>query len=58
MFDSSGRIIWSASDRMLPSIVSPMDSVAWTQIANDPKLIEEQLRKAAKYLAEKLVNEL
>lgn len=58
MFDGAGKAIWSASDRMLPSIASPMNATAWTQIANDPKQIEEQLRKAAKYLTDKLVLEL
>lgn len=58
MIDSSGRIIWSASDRLLPSIASPMDSIAWTQLTNDPKKIEEQLRMASKFLADKLIKEL
>lgn len=58
MMDSSGKVVWSASDRMLPSIASPMDAMAWTQLANDPKQIEEQLRKASKYLSNKLVQSL
>lgn len=58
MVDGSGKVIWSASDRMLPSIASPMDATAWAQLANDPKLIEAQLRKASKFLADKLVKEL
>lgn len=58
MVDATGKVIWSASDRMLPSIGSPMDAVAWSQIANNPKLIEEELRKASKYLANQLVKSL
>jgi len=58
LIDSSGKVIWSASDRMLPSIASPMDAVAWKQLAGDPQQIESQLRKASKYLADKLVKEL
>lgn len=58
MIDGSGKLVWSASDRMLPSIASPMDSVTWSELASDPKQIEEQLRKAASYLAKKIVQEL
>jgi hypothetical protein len=58
MIDSSGKAVWSASDRMLPSIASPMDAIAWTRLTNDPKEIEAQLRKASKFLASKLIKEL
>ena len=58
MLDNSGKVIWSASDRILPSIASPMDAIAWTQLTNDPKQIEAQLKKASKFLAEKLIKEL
>lgn len=55
---SSGKVVWSASDRMLPSIASPMDAMEWKQLAGDPKQVEEQLRKASKYLSNKLVQSL
>ncbi|MEI7613377.1 MAG: hypothetical protein WCK63_10735 [Betaproteobacteria bacterium] len=58
MVDSSGKVVWSESDRMLPSIASPMDAIAWAQLTNDPKKIEDQLRKASKYLADRIVKEL
>jgi len=58
MIDGNGKIIWHASDRMLPSIASPMVALPWDQLTSDPKQIEEQLRKAAKFLAEKLIKEL
>jgi hypothetical protein len=56
--DSSGKVIWSSSDRMGPSIANPMPSVTWAQMHDDPKLIEEQWRKAANYLGKKIINEL
>ena len=58
MVDPSGKVIWAASERMLPSIASPMDATAWTQLTSDPKQMEAQLQKAARFLAEKLVQEL
>jgi hypothetical protein len=58
MVDAAGKVIWSASDRMLPSIASPMDALAWSQIANNPQLIEAELRKASKHLANQLVKSL
>ncbi|HEX5357395.1 MAG TPA: hypothetical protein VFW93_14370 [Aquabacterium sp.] len=58
MVDDKGQTVWSASDRMLPSIASPMTAIAWAQIQNDPKEIEAQLRAAAKYLSNKLVQSL
>lgn len=58
MVDGTGKVIWRASDRMLPSIASPMDSVAWADIANSPAEIEKRLRAAAAFLSKKLVSEL
>lgn len=58
MFDASGKVVWSATDRMLPSIASPMDSKRWADLVAEPKQVEEQLRKAAAYLSQKLVQEL
>lgn len=58
MVDGTGKVIWRASDRMLPSIASPMDSVAWADIANSPTEIEKRLRAAAAFLSKKLVSEL
>lgn len=58
MIDNSGRVLWSASDRMLPSIASPMESTTWEQLRDNPKQIEEQWRKASRFLANKIVAEL
>ena len=53
--DSSGKVLWTESERILPSIASPMETTTWTQLRDDPKLIEAQWRKAANYLAKKVV---
>lgn len=58
LIDASGRLLWSANDRMLPSIASPMESTTWEQLRDNPKQIEEQWRKASRYLAGKIVAEL
>lgn len=57
MVDASGRLVWSASERMLPSVVNPIDAMTWSQVVSNPKKIEEQLRKASKYLAEKIMKD-
>lgn len=57
MVDASGRLVWSASERMLPSVVNPIESMTWSQIVGNPKQIEEQLRKASKYLVEKIMKD-
>lgn len=56
--DASGKLLWSESERMLPSIASPMESTTWAQLHDNPKNIEEQWRKAAHYLAKKVVETL
>ena len=58
MVDASGKVIWNATDRMLPSIASPMDAKPWSELVADPKQVESQLRKAAAFLSKKLVQEL
>lgn len=58
MIDGSGKVVRSASDRMLPSVASSMNAIAWTQVANDPKQMEAQWRKAARYLADMLFKQL
>ena len=56
--DSSGKVLWSESERILPSIASPMETTTWAQLRDNPKLIEAQWRKAAHFLATKVVNTL
>jgi hypothetical protein len=56
--DSTGKVLWSESERILPSIASPMETTTWKQLHDDPKLIEAQWRKAAHYLAKKVVDTL
>jgi hypothetical protein len=58
LVDGSGKLLWSANDRMLPTVASPMESTTWAKLHDDPKQIEEQWRKASKYLAKKIVDEL
>jgi hypothetical protein len=43
---------------MLPSIASPMEAKTWEELSKNPKLIEEEWRKAARYLAKKVVEDL
>jgi hypothetical protein len=43
---------------MLPSVASPMEAVTWDAMRDDPKRIEQEWRKASKYLAQKIVEEL
>lgn len=58
MVDSSGRTLWSYNERMLPSIASPMESTTWEELRDNPKQIEEQWRKASRYLAKKIADDL
>jgi len=53
-----GRVIWSAGDRMGPSIANPIEATTWKAMHDDPKLIEEQWRKAARLIAQKIAGEL
>jgi hypothetical protein len=56
--DSTGKVLWSESERILPSIASPMETTTWAQLRDNPKLIEVQWRKAAHFLAKKVVDTL
>jgi hypothetical protein len=58
MVDSSGKLLWSANDRMLPSIASPIEPTTWEELRDNPKEIEAQWRKASRHLAKKIVDEL
>jgi hypothetical protein len=58
MVDSSGKLLWSANERMLPSIASPMEPTTWEELRANPKEIEAQWRKASRYLGKKIVDEL
>jgi uncharacterized lipoprotein YbaY len=48
------RVVWSAGDRLLPSVAHPMASVPWESLRNNPALIEDQWRKAARLLAKNI----
>ena len=58
MADGSGRLLWSENERMLPSVASPMQSTTWKELADNPAKVEAEWRKAAAYLAKKIVDEL
>jgi len=58
MVDGSGRMLWTESERILPSVASPMESTTWKEMADNPAKVEDELRKAAAYVAKKLVAEL
>jgi hypothetical protein len=58
MVDGTGKLLWSANERMLPSIASPMEPTTWEELRANPRRIEEQWRKASRYLGKKIVDEL
>lgn len=58
MVDSTGKVLWSAGDRMGPSIVNPIEPTTWKAMHDNPKLIEEQWRKASRVIAQNIVGEL
>jgi len=58
LVDNAGKVLWSAGDRMGPSIASPVESTSWDAMHADPKLIEEKWRKAAALLAKRIMQEL
>jgi hypothetical protein len=58
MVDGTGKVLWSANERMLPSIASPMESISWEEMRDNPKIIEQQWRKALRYLAKRVVADL
>lgn len=55
MTDRGGKVLWAESERMLPSIASPMETTTWARLHDDPKTIEQEWRKAAHYLAQKII---
>lgn len=58
MKDPGGKVLWAGTERMLPSIASPMETTTWTALHDSPKSIETEWRKAARYLAQKVVKTL
>jgi ABC-type uncharacterized transport system auxiliary subunit len=58
LVDASGRLLWSENERMLPSVANPMESTTWKEMADNPAKVEDDWRKAAAYLAKKIVGEL
>lgn len=58
LVDASDRVMWSANDRMLPSIASKAEPTSWEAMRDDPKKIEEEWRGAARIIAKNIVDEL
>lgn len=58
MVDGAGRLLWTESERILPSVASPMESTTWKEMADNPAKVEDELRKAAAYVVKKIVAEL
>jgi hypothetical protein len=56
--DAGGRLVWSANDRVLPSIASQMEPTSWEAMRDDPRKIEDEWRKAARIVAKNIVSEL
>jgi hypothetical protein len=51
-------VLWSESERILPFIAREMETTTWKQLHDDPKMIDAQWHKAARYLANKVVGTL
>jgi hypothetical protein len=58
MTDNAGKLMWTESEMMLPSVMSPMDATPWEKLRTDPKLVEQDWRKASRYLAKKIIGTL
>lgn len=58
MVDQAGRVIWSAGDRVLPSVLTAVDSVSFEEMKNDPGKIEAAWRQAARIVAENIAKSL
>lgn len=58
MIDSKGEVIWSSSDRVLPSPFTEVDSITFEQMKSDPAMIEAAWRQAAKIIAKNIVETL
>ena len=54
MVDPSGKIVWSASDRLL-TLGNPVEALPADEIRNDPKAIENILRAAANLISANFV---
>lgn len=52
--DSSGKVVWSASERIL-TLGNPVEAIKPEEMRDNPKLIEAKWRAALKYLAENIV---
>ena len=57
MLDASGKVAWSASDRVL-TLGNPVEGQPGEAMRNDAKAIEKALREAAKHITTNIVNEL
>lgn len=55
MTDGTGKVMWTESEMMLPSIMSPMDATPWVKLRADPKIVERDWRKASRYIAQKII---
>jgi hypothetical protein len=56
--DATGRLLWSANDRMLPSVANKVEPTTWEAMRDNPKKIEEEWRKAAQIIAKNIVADL
>jgi hypothetical protein len=57
MTDASGKVVWSAGDRVLP-LGNPVEGLPAEEIRDDAKAIERAWRAVAKYISESIVREL
>ena len=57
MVDASGKVVWTASDRVL-TLGNPVNGVPAEEMRNNPKAVEKALRGAAKHISANIVKEL
>ncbi len=58
MTDGTGKLMWTESEMMLPSVLSPMEATPWVKLRTDPKVVEQDWRKASRYIAQKIIGTL
>lgn len=58
LLNAEGKVIWSASDRLVPTAFTAVDSVSFEAMKNDPKIVEVAWRQAARIVAKNIAEEL
>lgn len=53
--DSTGKVLWTGTAQIYPSVGNGPEGTTWKQLHDSPWVVEDQWRKAARYLAQKAV---